>query len=713
MSNYLIRGEEYLKRFPNFRLIGRQQELADASAILMRKKSNSLLLVGPAGVGATSILLGLQAMKKDPNAPFDIISKRFFWLDTNGLFSSGDSAEINKMFQRIVEQLWKTPNDVLIIKDTKTFIESSQSSGNSHFFNALTNCVRNERTQVILEVREEDLGYVLKHHADIRENYTLMEVKEPRGTELDEIVAGAIEGLVKYHGVKVSDEARKVAIELTSKYVSDKLREAQPARSVTVIDRALARYCQDAHRNPPHIRALEAELAKATDAETTSRLVSALETARAEWDATQKELRRLYNEIRDGETQIQEWEDRIVELEAEEQKKSAEARAAEAKTRGFGAVGDYLTGAGNDTAEMADLRGRIKKLQPLVDAERKKFDELTAKINSTLLLDKDYVMAEFSRITKIDVSELNKNEMDVLRTLEDTLKGAIFGQDFAVSKVSNGIKVAKVGGRNEGRPLGSFMFLGPSGVGKTELAKQLAKALGLELLVLNMADFQEKHSVATLIGAPPGYDGYEDGGILTNAARRNRKLLVLFDEIEKGHKDVYDVCLALLDNGVLKDRRGLDAFFDEAVCCFTTNLGQPHFLNEELSFEEATRLAIADVDAHFRPEFLNRFEGRENIIAFNRLYAEHVERIVFKEMRKVSDAYIKRGITSVVDDVTVKEFVKDQYVPKVGARGLPAIIRTKLDPVIVDQILNGKTGEFTIRYDTVTKSFDPVFKEAA
>lgn len=709
MLKHLVRGGEYLSRFPTFRLIGRKDLQTKLMRILMRKKSNSVVLVGPSGVGVSTLALSLQAMKTDPNAPFDIVNKRFYWLDIDALFASGDSAKINAEFQKMMEHLSKTPHDILVITDTRSFIEASERTGNGHFANALTNAVKNDWMQVILEVRDGDLEYVLKYHNHIRDNYTLLDVHEPRAHDLEDIILGVSEEFTKYHGVKIDPDAISTAIDLTQHYTHDHLKEAQPGRALTVIDLALATYRLHAHENPPKLVALREKAQKDPS------LIPELEREQAQWDATQKRLRQLYADIREGEIAIEKINDVIDSIREEEEKAKAarEARGEPEEVKPYEGSDAFLIIGGTDSPRIQAERKKIKEIEALVDESREAWTRLTNQINADLVLTRDSVVAEFASITGIDANKLNEKEEEVLRSLEPTLKNVIFGQDHVIQKVSNGIKVSKIGGRNEGRPLGCFMFLGPSGVGKTELGRQLARALGLEFTLFNMADFQEKHSVARLIGAPPGYDGFEAGGQLTNAARKNRKRLYLFDEIEKAHPQVFDVMLALLDNGHLVDSRGLDAFYEDAIVVMTTNLGQPHFLNPELTFEQATALAVQDVDNTYRPEFLNRFEGRENIIPFNKLDHASIQRIVKREMSKVASAYVRRGITSVIDDTSIEAFVHDRYDPVRGARGLPAVIRATLDPIIVNHILDnpGKAGEFTIRYDVLTKRFDPSFKE--
>src|SRR5688572_24879352 len=266
--NHLIRGDDYLARVPNFKLVGREAELKKLSSILIRSKANSVLLVGPGGVGCTALCMGLQASKKDPNAPFDIVNKRIFWLDTDGLFSSGDSTRINDSFQKIMNRLYRTPESILIVEDMRDFIEAARNVGSMHFINALTLAIKSNKTQMILEARDEDLDVVLKAHSDLRELFTLIDLQEPTGDALLHIVEDSATHLQGFHKIRIAPDAVKASIELTTKYRARDggINRAQPERSVALLDRALSTYRLGAHRKPPGFEQAEAARAKAKDA---------------------------------------------------------------------------------------------------------------------------------------------------------------------------------------------------------------------------------------------------------------------------------------------------------------------------------------------------------------------------------------------------------------------------------------------------------------
>lgn len=715
----LISGEDYLARHPDFRLVGRDDYLKALSSILLRKTSNSVLLVGPSGVGLTALALGLQASKRDnPKAPFDILSKRLFWLDTDSLFASGNGESVRATFQADMALLERTDDSVLVIEDTRDFIEAARVSGNSHFVNALTLAVRGRKTQVILEVRDGDLEVVLKWHSDIRESYTLMDVKEPEGDHLFQIVHDVSNGLARHHAIAVSDVAIKAAIEVTTKYRDEDLglSEAQPQRAITLIDRALAAYRLRAHETPPAIAAVEARIATAAESE--------LPALRAERDRLSEQAQAqadriagFVSEMKRGETLLAKFENDLADARAKQAKQAAAAPAEKTAPVTPSSFASRISLGGAETDEIADIRRKMDMVRRELSANKTSYEALRAEINKDLLLGKEEVQVEFSRISGIAVDRLNQNMFGQLRLLKATLERRVFGQEDAILRIADAIKVGRVGRRNKGRPI-PFLFLGPSGVGKTEVSKAIAEGLlGSEkaLSRFDMAEYSEKHAVAKMIGAPPGYEGFQAGGILTNLMRKNRNRTLLMDEVEKAHPDTYDIFLSVLSDGVLTDNVGRTVSFEDSVMIFTSNIGQEHLLNADLTFEEAVRRATADLEKHFRPEFLNRFAGRQHILWFKRLQADSMIRIVRREINDLDAVYAEMGVRVQLPDADIPPFCEDFYDVKTGARGLPGHIQSNLESRIVNEILEypDRRGVFDVSYSREAKAFDLAFKETA
>ncbi|WP_119389450.1 AAA family ATPase [Taklimakanibacter lacteus] len=712
--SFLTRGEDYLAKAPKFRLVGRDAELKKLSSILVRNMANSVLLVGPGGVGCTALCMGLQASKKDPDAPFDIVNKRLFWLDTDALFSSGDPVSIRESFQRMMGTLDRTPDSVLIIEDTRDFIEAARNVGTLHFINALCLAIKSKKTQVILEARDEDLDVILKSHSDLRELFTLVDLAEPEGEALFQIVAERAEHLQEFHRIRIAESALRTAIDLTSKYRSRDagMSRAQPERSVSLLDRALSTYRLGAHRRPPGLEEAEATRKAAKTDKQLAEAETALAQVHERWGKSQERIKALYKRQRDGEVAVLELEEELdKQLEAETAARQSPAESPVGEITGrIAKFARLATGAGIESDAVRDLKQRIGKFQEEITTNRAAFDALTKELNDHLELSRDIVLREFSQISGISVSKLNENEREKLRNLETELKSRIFGQDHVVRALSNAVKTARVGRRNQDRPQASFMFLGPSGVGKTEMAKALAASLlddEKALTRFDMSEYMEKHAVSRLIGAPPGYEGFEAGGILTNAMRKNPLRVLLFDEIEKAHPDVFNVFLQILSDGRLTDNVGRTVSFSESIIIMTTNIGQPHFLNPKFSLEEANAEAIREIEKTYRSEFLNRFAGRQNIICFNKLDLPSIEKIVRREFDGMDRTYGQEGIKITVAEADLKAFCKGHYDPAIGARGLPGFIQANIEPIIVNMILESdKRGPLDLAYNPKRAAFE-------
>ncbi len=729
-KDFLIRGEDYLARYPDFKLTGRAKDLTKLSGILMRKNANNVMLVGAGGVGLSAICLGLQASKQDPDTPFDTIGKRIFWLDSDGLFSSGNSGEINDSFKKMMKTLSRSSETVLVIDDMRDFIEGARNSGNTHLINALMHEIKSRKFQAILEARDEDLELILKSHSDMREIFTIQDVQEPHKDALHAIVTHAAKGLEKYHKIKIGPDAIDNAITLTSKYrVRDmSLSRAQPERSLNLLDRALTSYRQDAHSMPPVLRGynkqmllLESALAGKSTAEYAGMSDGELQTLKIEldariietkkgWEANQEKLRHFYSEQRAGEELVRSYEDEIADLEEKDREKAKKAEK-EPETPSAKTAFHSLGKAAYGSPELNALREKMRTAELAISTNRTGFEQLTAEINKDLILDADEVTREFSNISDIPLERLNQNEREKLLGLEDGLKLRVFGQDHAIGKLAGAIRVARAGLKDPNKPESAFLFAGPSGVGKTEVSKALTAWLKDDeraLLRFDMSEYMEKHAVAKLIGAPPGYEGYEAGGLLTNAIRRYPNAILLLDEIEKAHPDVFNVLLQVLDDARLTDNRGLTVPFDQVNIIMTTNLGQPHFLDKSLTFEEAVERAKGDLEATYRPEFLNRFNGRQNIVFFNRLELPVIERIAKREIDKTNTKIKNQGglLSIDMDDPTIKAICEDKYNPADGARGIPGYFNAEIYPALAMTMLKtpNAAGVIGISYDKTTSS---------
>jgi ATP-dependent Clp protease ATP-binding subunit ClpB len=705
---YLVRGREYLAQYPNFTLVGREHDLERISSILIRKSSNSLLLTGPAGVGVSMLTLGLQAAKNSPDTPFDLIVKKLFWLNCDALFSSGDSAKINNEFQSILKKLMQTPESVLIITDTANFLEAAHNTGNAHFINALNNADKANNFQVILEVRDDKLSNVLKASTNMPELYTLYDVKEPIGDDLRSIVSSVAKELSAYHKIEVDEDAVEEAIHLTSKYRDSLgLGGAQPQRAIALLDRALASYRQLTHKQHPKIIELMNKIAKSTNETEKQDLQQQLEQWQQDWQELKSEINKTYQYQREAETLRFKLQDEINQLQEEEDNnKNSESTTIKTFAQ--------LTAGGFDSPAVTKLKEKIRQIDAEIVQNNEQHQKLVMLANKDLRLNRQEVITEFSKVSGIPTNKLDENEVENLINLEANLLSRIFGQDNIVKHVANSVKVAKVDALEESGPAMSYLFLGPSGVGKTEMAKALAQYVyGDEksLVRFDMSEYMEKHAVAKLIGAPPGYEGFEAGGILTNSVRAKPVGIYLFDEIEKAHPDVFNIFLQILSDGRLTDNVGRTVDFSDIMIIMTSNIGQPYYLDPNLSDEAACELATNDLNNTYRSELLNRFNGRENILHFKRLPMVVIERIIRREIDKLNQAYQPRGFSVEISDSCISSFCHDHYDLIRGARGLPGYIKANIRPVIVNHILQNPhdKGAFKAVYNQQACSFDMTF----
>ncbi len=725
-QDFLIRGRDYLEQFPGFELVGRQATLKSLTAILMRKRANNVLLVGSGGVGCSAICIGLQESKQKPDTPFDIVSKRFFWLDSDWLFSSGDHNKISEGFEKTLRTLSRTPNSVLVLDDMRDFIEAARNNGSTHLINALMRSVKKKQFQIIMETRDEDLEAVLKCHSDMQESYTMLDISEPdEGLLLDIVTSAAGNRLQPHHKINISAGAISTAIEVTSKYrVRDLgLSRAQPERSLTLLDRALTSYRLDAHAQDPRldelqsrVYSLEQKLNAAPDSEVQAELAglnSEIEQINTAWAERQSQIKAIYAELRDGEEAILSLETDLEEQQAKEQRlleQQAETGEPNERDSTYKSFAARTSAAGYDSEAATAIKQQITRFQAEVDKNRKAFDSLAAQINNQLELTKEHVLAEFSSISGIPVSKLTQDERAKLLHLDENLGNRVFGQSEAVSKLSNQVRVARAGLQSANKPQAAFMFLGPSGVGKTELAKALTAELFDDeraLLRFDMSEYMEKHAVAKLIGAPPGYEGYEAGGILTNEMRRNPRRIILFDEIEKAHADIFNVFLQILDDARLTDNRGLTVSFRDAIILMTTNIGTQHFLNAD-NFSVAKELALEDLDAQYRPEFLARFNGKRNIVCFNTLDLPVIEMIAARDIGKLNKMVqiTSPEISIEISDTALTSMCRDHYKPITGARGITGYIEGVIKPEIAHTVLFNPeaAGVITIDYDEANQT---------
>ena len=736
---FAVRGRDYLAEHPGFELVGRDQELEVISNVLLRMSTDNVILTGRPGVGLSSIILGLQASKDRLETPFDIVGKRFYWLDTDGLFASGEVKQINEAFRRTLDAVTRTRGSVLVINEMRDFIDAATANGCSNIVNALMREARHNRDlQLILECRDSDLPEVLRCHSAMTHSFVIKEVGEPKLEHQDAILHAICVGLEGHHRIPVSADARAAAMELTNRYYVKELDRGQPTRAKMLIEGAMTNYRRAVHSRMPGLEELQGRLrdVKATLAggapgreleghkrDESARRQSDLETRIAaltqDWNKRQTELRKVYGDQRTAEERVYQLESEI-EAEREAWAEEASRRAAAAQENaadGSSAPGgsrrpfvSKLASSGLDNETTTRLKEQKAEWEKALKENRARYEEMTTEMNRGLVLTADHVYAEFSRLSGIEVGRLREDEATKLLDLERTLANRVFGQPEPIREVAKAVKRGRTGLKKRNKPVGSFIFLGPTGVGKTETAKALAAALfGDESMLhsYDMSEYQEKHAVSALIGAPPGYEGYEYGGLLTNAMRAHPRCVNVFDEIEKAHKDVFDLFLQIVDEGRLTDRRGLVASFADSVNILTSNIGQPYFLDPTLGFEQAKTAAMADLwdpkKGGYRAEFLARFTG---IFCFNRLDLPTIELIAERALAELNGWIENPGLSVAMAKDDIAAMCGDQYDPKRGARSITVgWIENQLASEVAEVILKypGENGEIQVTYDTAGK----------
>lgn len=675
-TDILKSGAVVLEGMPGFQLVGRDAELFAMINILGRRFAHNVLLTGQGGSGCSALCYGLQQAKLRPDTPFDLLHKRIWWLDTDGLFSDPEKTE--SLFDDMMARVSGTADNdtILVIDDARNFIEAATSSGNGSFINQLMRQMELNRLTVIMEVRDNELDMVLNIHSCMREQFTIMELPPPARDKLHMIVTASGAKLSKHHGIAIDPDAIEQAIYLTTTYPGKErsLMRAQPEASLTLLDRALATYKNASHANPPALKMAKAQLKQ--DPENVA-LKAQVDQLATDWDRRRKEAAASCEAQANG-------EQLLVRLEAE-------LAALQGKKEQNSDVGLVMT-----SREEQELYSQIHQCKTVVKQSGAVFKNFCEEVNASLRLTGDDVFAEFSRLSGIPFDKLNEDEGKKLLNLPVALKKTIFGQDHVIDQLADALLTSSTPGLKErGKPDAAFMFCGSSGTGKTALAKALAAVLKDDeqaMLRFDMSEYTEKNNVTSLIGAPPGYAGFENGGVLTNAVRKNPHSIILFDEIEKAHVTIFDIFLQVLDEGRLTDTQGRTVSFENTTLIFTTNTGAEHMLNDQLSFEEQCEKTLESLSAKYRAEFLNRFQGRQNIVMFKVLPKTVIHTIARGQLNKVNTNLETAGVNlklSMHDDDIVR-LCDYQYNPERGARGIDGLFRTNVYPKLARII---KTGE--------------------
>ena len=660
-------------------IIGRDEEIRDVIRILSRKAKNNPVLIGEPGVGKTAIVEGLAQRIVRNDVPDNLKDKTIISLDMGSLIAGAKyRGEFEERLKNVLKEVKKSEGKILLfIDEIHNIVGAGKTEGSMDAGNLLKPMLaRGELHLIGATTLDEYREYIEKDKA-LERRFQKVLVKEPTVEDTISILRGLKERYEIHHGVRIHDNALVAAATLSNRYITDRFL---PDKALDLIDEACAEIRVEMNSVPNELDQVtrelmreeveEAALKKETDAASKKRL--------EELQAELSNLREKANKLR------QRWEDEKLDIQKVSDKKSeldkARLQLEEAENNY-----DLEKAAKLQHATIPQLE---KELQQLENSERPK--EWMVEESVT-----DKEIAEvISRMTGIPISKLVEGEREKLLHLADNLHKRVIGQDEAVDAVSDAVLRSRAGLQNPNKPLGSFLFLGPTGVGKTELAKALAENLfdsESHMVRIDMSEYMEKYSVSRLVGAAPGYVGYEEGGQLTEAVRRNPYTIILLDEVEKAHPDVFNILLQVLDDGRLTDGQGRTVNFKNTILIMTSNLGSEFLLENDSTdgtiSPEIKKKVMQLTQAHFKPEFLNRID---DILMFTPLTMDSVQKIVEKFIHQLSDRLESQEITLGIDEDAQKWIAKEGYNPAYGARPLQRFITNNVETPLAKEIIAGK-----------------------
>ena len=655
-------------------IIGRDDEIRRAMQVLSRRTKNNPVLIGEPGVGKTAIAEGMALRIINGDVPESLRNKKLLALDMGALIAGAKyRGEFEERLKAVLTEVTEAAGEIILfIDEMHTLVGAGKSDGAMDAANLIKPALARGELHCIGATTLDEYRKYVEKDAALARRFQPVVVEEPTVEDTISILRGIKEKYELHHGVRISDSALVSAATLSHRYITDRFL---PDKAIDLVDEASSRLRMEVDSKPEDLDALDREiLQKQIEAE----------ALRVEDDAASKDrLEKLEKDLAD-------LQDKSAEMTAQWQAgrdKLASARDLKEKLDQARAELDIAKREGN-LGKAGELSyGVIPELEKqLGDAEAQEDG-----VSVEEAVRPEQIAAVVERWTGIPTSKMLEGEREKLLRMEDDLHARVIGQNQAVTAVANAVRRARAGLNDENRPLGSFLFLGPTGVGKTELTKAVAEFLFDDdnaMVRIDMSEFMEKHSVARLIGAPPGYVGYDEGGVLTEAVRRRPYQVVLFDEVEKAHPDVFNVLLQVLDDGVLTDGQGRTVDFKQTLIILTSNLGAQALsqLPDGADASEAKRDVMDAVRAHFRPEFLNRLD--ETII-FDRLGRGDMDGIVDIQLARLKKRLASRKIEIALDADARKWLADEGYDPVFGARPLKRVIQRALQNPLAEMLLGG------------------------